>query len=179
MGKTRLALTVLATAAFAALGVSPALTQSASNRVQFFCGQGYDPEINQYVPTTFAQVPQQRKTAIIRWKSDQFSGWPPKERCEAVSPRFQRAYENGILNYLTHGWMNRQRVVCATGSYGGPCEELLLTLKPGDNPFQVLNQLNAILGGNASSVLNQNTGESQIYIRFDVEAFLEQAPVQE
>jgi Circadian oscillating protein COP23 len=177
--KKLLALTVLVTGAIALFNTSQALTQPAPSRVMFFCRHGHDPEVNQSVPTTFAQHPQQRKTAIIRWKSGQLGQWEPIKRCEAVSPRFQTAYDKGTLNYLTYGWINRQRVICSTRDYGGPCEELLFTLKAEDNPVQVLNQLNSILGGNASSVLNQNTGQSQVYIRFDVDAFLKQASAQE
>ncbi len=171
--------TVIATGALAVFNTSQALTQTSPSQVLFFCRQGYDPGVKQSVPTTFAQRPQQRKTAIIRWTSGQLSQWEPMKRCEAVSPRFQSAYDKGILTYLTYGWINRQRVICSTRDYGGPCEELLFTLKTEDNPVQVLNQLNSILGGNASSVLNQNTGQSQVYIRFDIDAFLKQASAQE
>lgn len=158
----------------------PAWTQTddrSANRIQFFCAPGYDDELKQSIPTTFAGGQENRKTAIVRWRSDWFKrdSGDPNTRCEEVSARFQQAYQLGMLAYLTHGRMSGKPVICATRNYGGACQQLILTLKAEDDPNEVLNQLNSILQGGASTVLNQSTGDSQVYIRFDVEAFVNQA----
>ena len=165
--------TILTTGAIATLMVPPAVSQPESKQIQFFCGKGYHSEIGQEVPTTFAvdsQNPEERKTAVIRWVVDWNREWTPKKRCEVVSPRFQQAYEQGDLNYLSWGWMNNQMVICGTSNFGGPCEAFLLTLREGkDDPEKIIFQLNSVIQGYASSVINQTTGQSQLYIRFDVE----------
>ena len=178
--KKQVALTILTASAIAVTSALPVLTQTEVNltsQLQFFCTEGYDPDLKQYIPTTFAQRLQDRKTAIIRWRSDWFkrTGWDQEARCQEVALRFQEAYQEGMLEYLTHGRMNHQSVICATRNYGGSCQKLILTLKPQDNPIQVLNLLNSTFNGAAGTVINQSTGESQVYIHFDVQEFVNRA----
>jgi hypothetical protein len=81
--------------------------------VQFICSEGYDRVSTRRYPTTYAWT-QRGKIAIVRWKTEQFPGYLPQKRCEEVSPRFQEAYENGTLSFITNGTMNRQPVICTT-----------------------------------------------------------------
>lgn len=65
-------------------------------------------------PATVAQTAQGDTVPVILWSSDYFgkAGFDPQTRCELVSQRFQQYYNNGTLNYLTTGRMNRMPVVC-------------------------------------------------------------------
>lgn len=147
--------------------------------IKFACGQNYDRETQQYIFTTFAWNSQYKKP-IITWKKETFSdsGFDPQKRCETVSPRFQEAYGNQSLKFITHGTMNRQSVICTSGQVGGECQTLLLTLLPEDDPLQTLEQLSDIFLGYASSPLQQSSEEQihevgdRIYVEVDIEEFL-------
>ena len=60
---------------------------------------------------------------MIRWESEAFTtvGYPPQKRCEIVSQKFQAYLEQGILNYITTGRENHERVICVSKEEGGPC----------------------------------------------------------
>lgn len=163
--------------------------QAEPESVQFICSQGYDPATQEQVPITYAWTPK-GKIAIVRWKSDRFagSGFTPERRCSEVSPRFDSAYQNGNLNYLTNGRLNGQKAICAVRDLGADCNDntLLLTLRPEDEELQVLSQLNGILDGDVGSgPLEQSTspkhpdGTDKVYIELNVERFLATAPVEE
>ena len=168
----------LAAAATLLVTSNTAMAQSG-DRVQFICREGFDRVTNERIPTTYAWT-QRGKISIIRWTSTLGARgeWTPERRCQAVSPRFQSAYENGSLKYLTNGMMNGQRVICTAKEKRGDCEDLLLTLRPEDNSMALLRQFNDILKGRAGSTIRQSTGEDQVYIEVDLEQFLNTAPVE-
>ena len=147
--------------------------------IQFACGQNFDRNSQQYVFTTFAWNSHHKKP-IISWKNESFSntGFDPQQRCEKVSPRFQKAYSDRTLKFLTHGTMNGQSVICTSSRVGGECQTLLLTLLPEDDPLQTLEQLSDIFLGYASSPLQQSSEEpikevgDRVYVRVDIEEFL-------
>jgi Circadian oscillating protein COP23 len=152
---------------------SQAETQGSS---RFFCGASINPKTGEKTPMTMART-QRGNVAMIRWKSTFFNNarqdFTPMNRCMEVSRRFQTFYSQGILSYLTTGVMNDQNVICVAEEYGGPCSGLLLTLEPKDNPQQVLKELMDIRN-RASGPITRSAGPAY----FDVEQFLETAPVQ-
>ncbi|MBW4620211.1 MAG: COP23 domain-containing protein [Cyanosarcina radialis HA8281-LM2] len=85
-----------------------------------------------------------RTTPIIRFFSEYFadSGYNSYERCYQVAGRFQDAFNEGRLDFLTVGIVNRQKVVCATYS-GGSCNSsnVLFTLKSGADAADTLQRL--------------------------------------
>ena len=81
-------------------------------------------------------------------------------RCEKVSPRFQEAYANQSLKYLTYGTMKGQSVIGTSSQAGGECQTLLLTLLPEDDPLQ-----------QSSEDPVQEIGD-RIYVEVDIEEFL-------
>lgn len=147
--------------------------------IQFTCDRRYDQASSQYAYNTLAWNEKAKKPIIV-WKQEDFSGngYPPKVRCEEVSPRFQEAYENGSLKYMTHGEMNGQPVVCTASKVGNDCDTLLITLKHQDNAEQTLEQLSNILLGYASAPLQQSSGditydqENRPYVEVNIEDFL-------
>jgi Circadian oscillating protein COP23 len=147
-----------------------------STATRFFCGQSRVATANKIVPTTFAHT-KRGNVPVIRWQSMFFSSstvYTPQKRCEEVSRRFQKYYAEGTLAYLTAGQMNAQNVICVSDEYGGPCQGLLLTLEPKDNPQSVLKDLlNA--RNRAGGPLTRSTGS--LYV--DMADFLETTPVEE
>ncbi|WP_017721614.1 COP23 domain-containing protein [Kamptonema formosum] len=150
----------------------------SSETVTFICREGFDKVSGQKLPTTYASNAR-GKIAVVRWETNYFSksGYTPKERCEEVSPRLQKAYENGSLLFLAYGTMNGQPAICTSRSDGGGCDTLLITLRPNDDPMPILQQLGDTLQGRSTGPLRHSSGASQMYIQVDIKEFLESAPV--
>jgi hypothetical protein len=158
---TTAALTLTAVAAFQA----PSKAQEPS----FHCGVWLNGP-NAGTPVTYARTPI-GAIPIINWVSNHFtgSGYTPERRCQEVSGRFQSAYDQGTLNYITTGYKNGQPVVCTSSSNGGPCSMVLFTLKPGSDASRTVQQLFDIRNL-ASGPLYES--EDRIYL--DMNAFLEE-----
>ena len=146
---------------------------------EFICREGYDQTADKQLPTTYAFTGGQKR-AIIRWSTEYFSGsgWDPKSRCEEVSPRFQTAYDNKTLNFITNGTMNNQPVICTALEDGGPCADLLITLLPTDNGLELATELGQIFNGRSTGPMRHSSGNSQVYIQVDIEEFIRNAPVE-
>lgn len=144
--------------------VKPAQTQGADEKTFSFQCQNIDG-----VPTTVANT-SRGTVAIINWVSDYFSysGYDPQTRCELVSSRFQRYYDDEQLGYLTTGRMNRQPIVCVASQEGGECQGLLFTLKPTSNPSEALQTLLELGGASSAGPLNETSYRPYI----DMEQFL-------
>ena len=129
----------------------------------FFCEQ------SRGVPTTAVRTPG-GVMPVIRWVSHYFlpSGYDPQARCQDVSSRFQTYYNNGKLDYITTGIVNRQPVVCVTDSTGGPCQGILFTLKPGQSASKAIQQLFDIRAG-ASGPLYESS--DRVYL--DMKQYLQ------
>jgi hypothetical protein len=159
---------------------STSQTTEYETGVRFICRQGFDHVMQQDLPTTYA-LTQGEQRAIVRWSTEYFtsSGWDPQRRCEDVSPRFQAAYNNNTLNFITNGRMNNQPVLCTALADGGECEDLLITLRPEDNPQQFAQELGQILKGRSTGPLRHNAHEEkQIYIQVDIKEFIRNAPAE-
>jgi hypothetical protein len=123
----------------------------------FFCGRGANG-----IPTTFVNT-LSGNTPMVRWVSEFFqdSGYTPEVRCRDVSQRFNSFYNQGILNFLTTGIVNRQPVICVASVMGGPCTGVLFTLRPGQNATRVIQQLFDVRAGASGPLLES---EERIYI---------------
>ncbi len=133
------------------------------------------------VPTTFVFTQDGRKVPLIYWISDYFPGVTPQQRCQQVSYRFQRSFDNGTLRYIKTGILNKEPVVCGTAEKNATCtnKNFLFTLKRGSDPDATARQLfdrRALAAGNATNQSGGNTGNDPVNI--DVEAFLYFAPSQ-
>lgn len=102
---------------------------------KYFCAQ-----LNE-IYTTFVRTPL-GNSQLIRWVYSA-PGWSPRDRCIAVSKRFQAFSDNGVLQEIGYGKVNKQPVICVVRKIGEPCtnQTLLLTLKPGDDPEDIRDQL--------------------------------------
>lgn len=75
------------------------------------------------------------------------------DRCREIADRFQRADDNGTINFMTTGIVNNLPVICVAGFNGGPClpNGTLMTLRANTNSQAILDriknrQLPVILG---------------------------------
>ena len=151
-----------------AIGATAAYAEpSHKQKPIFFCGKKHG------VSTTFART-RMGDVPIIRWVTTTFnsSGWPPQKRCELVSRRFQKVYENGTLRFITTGTINKQPVVCGTNYIGGSCSitGLLFTLRPTDDPNRVMEQLfefrdfgNPLRHSSSNEIFYDDDGDIYIY----------------
>ncbi|BAZ37834.1 hypothetical protein NIES4101_37590 [Calothrix sp. NIES-4101] len=104
---------------------------------KFYCG------MSRGVPATLVRTPRGNKP-MIRWVDSAFPPpWTPEQRCEEISMRFQRFFDNGTLNFLRAGRLNGQSVLCVASYKGGPClpNGVLVTLKANKNPREIMQQL--------------------------------------
>lgn len=168
---TALGIAALTTIGAIAISTPPSQAQSTT----FFCKKS-----SQGVPTTYARTPQ-GNVAVIRWVSWRFvdANYSPARRCKEVSGRFQTYYNNGTLDYITTGIINRQSVVCVSSTYGGGCQGLLFTLKRGANASNVIQQLFNIREGTDTTgavLADLSTEPKTTSINFN--DFLNEAPVE-
>ncbi|KOP23910.1 hypothetical protein AMR41_24020 [Hapalosiphon sp. MRB220] len=163
---------VFGIAALTTLATTAILDQpSYAGGTTFYCSQ------NNGVPTTFVHTQNGKRLPIIRWVSRNFSGkeLTPQQRCQQVSNRFQRSYDNGMLRYIKTGILNKQPVVCAAIQKNAACTDttLLFTLKPGSNPDATLRQIMDRRALAAGKAVDQNGGNtSNDPVNIDVEAYL-------
>ena len=142
---------------------------SYAGSTTFYCGKSK----NVNVPTTFVRTQDGKNLPIIRWTNK--LELTPQQRCEQVSRRFQKSYDNGTLRYITAGMLNGQSVICAAAQKNAVCTDrtLLFTLKRGSNPNATARQLfdrNALAAGNTTNQVAGDTSNDPVNI--DVEAFL-------
>ncbi|MEH2056549.1 MAG: COP23 domain-containing protein [Nostoc sp.] len=151
----------------------------ADDEVRFICASGYDQATNLRFPTTYAWT-ERGKIAIIRWKYAWFNSKTvtPEERCELVSSRFQTAYNNQSLAYIANGTVNNQPVICTAKKEDAACDTTLLTLRPQDDPLQILDDLKDILRGRGTKPLEHSTKQEPVYYKIDIKKFLQTAPVE-
>jgi hypothetical protein len=148
-----------------------------NTEVQFICGESFDKSTGRRLPTTFAWT-DKGKQALVRWKTEQFPGYPPQRRCNEISPRFEEAYNNGTLGMITNGTMNNQPVICTTTEEGGTCQNLLMTLRPQDNSLKVLKEFEDILNGRGVGPVVHSSGTPQRFVELNIQKFLDTAPVE-
>lgn len=132
---------VLATAAIAlcALTVAsaPSYARPTVGESGFWCSSSTS------APVTLYQNPQGAVEPWIEWTSDYFSGsgYDPATRCQLVSQRLESYRRNRMLRYITVGQMNGQNVICTANQVNGVCQNLIYTLRPGQDPIGSLYNL--------------------------------------
>ncbi|MFB2769390.1 COP23 domain-containing protein [Pelatocladus sp. BLCC-F211] len=99
--------------------------QSYAAGTQFYCDKSkYQ---NRTVPATYVRTQDGKRILMLRWvDNDSFPPpWTTQKRCDEVSRRFQRSYDNGTLKYIitgtiidfSPGWNHRGFLSCCC--YGG------------------------------------------------------------
>jgi len=137
----------------------------------FFCGS------NKGIPVTYARTPR-GNVPIIRWIDRSFGGnWTSQRRCEDVSRRFQRNYDNGTLKTIATGKFNGYPVLCAAVNQDDPCTEktLLFTLKRNASARRVVERLLDSRGLAAGKIVNQSACKEDCPIYVNVDVYLSNA----
>jgi Circadian oscillating protein COP23 len=138
----------------------PEIVNAQQVKVAFFCGN-YEGK-----PTTVAQAAQ-GDVPIIVWATEKGGGWTPQKRCEEVSKKFQDFYNQGMLNYLTTGIKNGQKVICG-GPQKGSCQQILFTISDQSrDPDEVLQALFTTRVGATGGPITETMGSGQIYINLN------------
>ncbi|TFI54974.1 hypothetical protein BLD44_006330 [Mastigocladus laminosus UU774] len=140
---------------------------------KFFCTQ------EKGVPVTKVRTTRGDET-FIRWVVTDFKEFPPLQRCEIVTKRFQRYYDNGEIYITSRNNFNSYPVLCITNRKGAPCtsDNILVTLKPGANTGLVLKQMLDFRRGADASPINLSkckatTYDNQGNLYIDVKQFLD------
>lgn len=127
--------------------------------------------------TWITQVENGAKPIVLfNWVSEYFSEstWTPEARCKEVSPKFQMASDNGMLNYLTNAEAeNGLPILCANSSTETTCDFMLFTLKPDDKPDAVRQMLIDMAEGSRMDPIPQS-GSYKVYVPF--QQILENSP---
>jgi hypothetical protein len=128
--------------------------------------------------TTYAQTPR-GPVPVVRWYSHYFegAGYTPERRCREVSGRFQNLQNQGLLPYITAGYLNGQPVICAGSGGGCNSSNLLFTLKAGSDAAAVLQELFDLRSGASASPLYQSSGGGGAPT-IDMNQYLNNAPVE-
>ncbi|MCG9889941.1 MAG: COP23 domain-containing protein [Thermosynechococcaceae cyanobacterium MS004] len=158
--------TLIALIAQAMLPWTTPTVQAETVPRKFFCGKSKN------APTTMAQT-SRGPVPVIRWVSTLGEVYTPEVRCQIVSDKFQKFYDDGTLNFLTTGFENQHNVICAAQKEGGSCVGVLFTLKPNSDPERTLKRLLNIRDRSTDVALNE--AAQKLYV--NVNDFLETSPV--
>lgn len=135
---------------------------------KFICSKKF-----QSVPTTLAWTARWKRP-IIQWTTQTSPNYPPEKRCQMVSAKFDEAYRNGNLNFLTNAVLNGQPVICVAREFRGSCSTVLMTLRHGESSLQFLRNLTGLLNGEMVGSMQHSSGsdEPQIYFKLDLNKML-------
>lgn len=129
--------------------------QPAPGQRGFWCGN------HNGVPATLYQNSEGGRELWINWRSNVFTeaGYDPLTRCQQVSARLENYRQARSLRYVTVGIMNGQRVMCTASQVNGRCENLIYTLRPGQDAVRTLNQFLSLRDSPAGTpALNESGG---------------------
>lgn len=145
--------------------------QAQEKKVSFTCEKIQAQDRQEMIPTTVA-LTARGTVPIIGWKTNAFGNYPPQKRCEEVSKRFQEAYDNGSLNYITNGTINKQTVICTALKDKGECHTLLMTLLPQDDSVAIVMDLGDVLNGRQEP-LEHTSNTPRLYYKINIERLME------
>jgi hypothetical protein len=170
-------ISVLAIFSTVFLTQKPIFSQSA-DKIQFNCANTLEIDSGEKMPTTVVWIPEEKKNVpMIYWKSQAFGKWSPDARCNTVSPKFDQAFREGRLNYITDGKVSNANVLCAIAKEGEVCkgENQLFTINPYQDPSTVLKQMTGFFQGESGAIY-QSGGKT--YIKIDLEKLAKQKGVE-
>jgi len=124
---------------------------SLSGGNKFFCTRDGG------VPVTKVRTARGNETFII-WERN-FNNYPASRRCEIISNRLQRFYQNGEVHLKT-GIVNQYPVICVSSKKNTRCsgDNLLVTLPKGEDSVSVLQGMLAWRRGTSSEPIRLSQG---------------------
>lgn len=145
----------------------------------FFCAKSSSTGL----PTTYYYNPSKGTTPVVRWDSNYFSaaGYTPWQRCEEVTGRFQKFHDQGLLDYVTTGYVNGLPVVCASSGQGCKPNNVLFTLKRGEDAALAVQKLfnlgSAVAGGGSAAPLFETSADDNS-VSVNMKQFLSNTPTE-
>jgi Circadian oscillating protein COP23 len=131
--------------------ISDKKSADPAEKIQFYCAKVHNARLNKKVLTTIVQKGTQ-KFMLVQWVKPMGTYWTPERRCQKFVQRMQLANNVGTMEYIMHGKMNGQQVICTAAKVDGNCRYLLMTLQPGDRPLEILDELKNSLYGRGGMV---------------------------
>ncbi|MDF5725267.1 MAG: COP23 domain-containing protein [Rhizonema sp. PD37] len=125
-----------------------AIATTTSNLPSYAKGNKFSCTQDKGVPVTMVHTSLGNE-AFIRWVVTDFKKFPPIKRCQIVSSRFQRYYDNGDLFITSRDNFDGYPVLCISNRKGDACtsDNILVTLPREADIGVVLKQMLAFRGG--------------------------------
>jgi hypothetical protein len=117
------------------------------------------------VPTTVFNY-NGKERQMISWVRSFANGYTPERRCEEVTGRLNK-YASSSGQFITHGIINQLPVICFTDKKGAGCNNLLITLKRGDDAKEKLASWYALKNNDYSSDSPMREGSCSLYININ------------
>jgi len=107
-----------------------------------------------------------QEVIIIDWSSSESfaESKTSSEACGEATKKLNEFHDEGVLAYFTTGRVGGSSVICVSAQDGGPCRGILVVLRKGRDPVDVLNSLLGI-----ESSLKGSLKESlpRVYVKID------------
>lgn len=156
---------------------NPSTSPQNNGKYSFLCDPAYShPLDGKTLPTTLA-TRDGFDTPIFTWEDKSFGDrWNPVERCQEVARRlqvFHDEYDN-FFPYIGGGSLNNYPVFCIKKN-NDDCndENLVITLKQGENPSKVLREIVAFP---TTGIRVKRGKKGEIDVRLDIGEYLKEAP---
>jgi hypothetical protein len=141
----------------AGVSTAPNLAQSAK-KVEFFCGR-----TNDIYPATMLAIRGNDPRTIVVWKNT-FGQMSPQQRCDTISPRFQKALERHGLDLLIAGLDRKtgQGLICAIKYGEKKCDlqHMLFAVNNQQNAQEIIHGLYDSIRRTGNPIVQSSSGES-------------------
>ncbi len=109
------------------------IAENSTPTIQFYCGKSKDLTSSSVLPATVVKTSgDEEERVLIIWKSEAFGKFTPQQRCLIVSPKIDKALQEG-RNFITAGIDKRSGlgIVCAVADAEQACDRnnMLFSLK--------------------------------------------------
>ena len=156
---------ITAFAGLAAVGgyyaINSGLLVTYSSR--FYCGVQPDASQGGDVYTVMYRHDKGKKP-WLKMVSTLGDDWTPNKRCEEIASRLEIFRKDGLtqISYRTDPNTPNQYVICAKTKVSGEGCPLLLTLKPGSDPYETIKKMADALLGDGDGVVQSSKGASPL-----------------
>ncbi|MBO3460982.1 COP23 domain-containing protein [Aetokthonos hydrillicola Thurmond2011] len=134
-----------------------------AGRNKFFCAQENGETVTKVITSRGPET-------FIRWVVKDFKQFPPLKRCNLVSNRFLRYYDNGSIFITSRDNFNGYPVLCISDQKGAPCtsDNILVTLRPGEDAGLALKQIIAFRRGTGTTTIELSGSQYITYEQGDL-----------
>jgi Circadian oscillating protein COP23 len=141
------------------LVTTPSLAQP--KKMEFYCSR-----TNDMYPATMLGVSGRDPLTIVVWKN-KFGNMSPKQRCETISPLFQKALRSGDFNRLVSGVDRKtgQGLICASKKYGeNQCDSkrMLFAVNSQQDAKDIIRDLYQSMSSRVSNPVSQSSSSESI-----------------